>query len=912
MSGRRVVDISVRVVLVLAVLFTGLGAALVMAGRSQHSAEVSRQELATRATIDIRATTRQIVASLSGVAALVRDDGRIDQQTFDAFATGTLAHTPLSALGYERVVPESERMAFEAEIGRPIHRGATTGYSPSAPADQYFAVRFVSPLSATTRSLIGYDIRSEPVRAAAALAARDTGMLQLTRPVRSQTTNVVSVFIVQPLYRPGVPVRTVAERRAAIVGFVTTAFAGSGYLDAARRSFPAGASVEIRDGDDVVAQTTTPVAHRSVARTDNGGRIWTVAVDDHKRADQTAARTLTVGSILLASALAAWFLSAARGDATIRRGASRSQRLAQLGEAIAAAESGEAVARVIVRRAGDVMDAMSTELAIIGPRSNIVLVRRSDSNGNGNGNDGGNANEKRITAGDPLSDAILERRPVLIGDRAALRAAYPSDAAGFESRKVRAIAALPMFSTASTVIGAIGFEWSRPVVFDDSTTALLLTLADIGEQTIERSRASDFRIGSALRMAELARELTAARTIEEIVGAINDKVPPAVDSAMATIALVENDRRVVRLALPIRERDRMAAARALDEQARVGAASAEVGDPFLELGFDLLAPVLDPLRRAEPLLLDRHSLERFPKLRDALLQRDLHTIALLPMAGIGSDLTSVLIVAWATEIGFNVVLSAQLGTIRDLCEQTTERVRLYTSEHHVVVQLQARTLAPFPTVDGLDLAGRYQPASADVGMGGDWYDAFDTGSSVCIVIGDVTGHGIQAVADMTQLRTSISALLRSGLEVAKVFGTVTEMIGNDPAEVRMATAACLEIDPSKRRAHYTSAGHPPMLVRAPDGRATEIGSATQPPIGVPGIAGPGIDLELATGSVIVAYTDGLIERRDEPIDSGIERLRLALEAAEGDVDAIADHLLATCIGNRPTDDDVALVVVRIE
>ena len=111
MSTRRVVDITVRVVLVLAVLFTGLASALVMARRSQRSAEASRRELATRATIDIRATTFQIVASLSGVVALVRDDGRIEQQTFDAFAKSALAHTTLGALGYDRVVGDSERTA---------------------------------------------------------------------------------------------------------------------------------------------------------------------------------------------------------------------------------------------------------------------------------------------------------------------------------------------------------------------------------------------------------------------------------------------------------------------------------------------------------------------------------------------------------------------------------------------------------------------------------------------------------------------------------------------------------------------------------------------------------------------------------------------------------------------------------
>ena len=78
-----------------------------------------------------------------------------------------------------------------------------------------------------------------------------------------------------------------------------------------------------------------------------------------------------------------------------------------------------------------------------------------------------------------------------------------------------------------------------------------------------------------------------------------------------------------------------------------------------------------------------------------------------------------------------------------------------------------------------------------------------------------------------------------------------------------------------------------------------------------GPAGATVVVELEAGTVLVAYTDGLIERRDEDLDSGIERLRLALESAPDDVDGIADHLLANCIGNRPTDDDVALVVVRV-
>ena len=913
-AQRRVGDIALRTVLVVAVLFAGLGAALVMGRRSQRNAEALRSELATRATIDIRATTLQITAALSGVNGLVDAKGRVEERSFDRFAVGALTHTSLGALAYEPVVRGTDRAAFEAQIGRRIHNAAPGTPSPAPPNDVYYPVRFVSPLKDSTRPLLGFDIRSEPVRAAAADAARDTGLVQITKPVRSRPDNLISVFVVQPLYRPGAPLATVAGRRAAHVGFVTTAFSGDRYLAAAVRSFPPGASLEIRDGDQLIAATPSKVVHRAEAQTDTAGRMWTVTVDDHKQADQTPARTLAFGSVLLAGALAMSFFRSARSDAGIRQAARRSQGLAQLGEAVAAAESGEEVARVVVGRAGPVMAAASTELAILDPLSGVMHIRRSDAE-----RDGTASTTRSWADRSPLTDAIRTGKPVLLGSREAIRAAYPEDPAGSDGHRVRAVAALPMFSTARDVIGAVGFEWEHSMTFDDSTTATMLTIADIGEQTIARARASEFRVASAIKMAELARELTAARTIDEIVFAITEKVPPTVDAMTATVALVDDDRKIVRLALPPKERARIAAA---SNGPTAGTSDRPIIDPsdepsggsehYLELGFDLLAPLLAPLRRGEPLMLDRSSLAHFPRLQDALQERDLRTVALLPMMGLSKELTGVLIVAWTLKIDFNVVLSAQLGTIRDLCEQTTERARLYSSEHQVVLQLQARTLAPFPHVEGLQLTGRYKPASADVGMGGDWYDAFDIGTATSIVIGDVTGHGIQAVADMTQLRTSISALLRAGINVTKVFATVTDMICNDPLDkMRMATAACLLIDPSKRRAHYASAGHPPMLVRSPNGHANEIGIATQPPIGVPGPAGAGVDIDLEAGSIIVAYTDGLIERRDEDIDRGIERLRLALESAPHDVDAIADHLLATCIGTRPTDDDVALVVIRI-
>ena len=315
------------------------------------------------------------------------------------------------------------------------------------------------------------------------------------------------------------------------------------------------------------------------------------------------------------------FLDAARSDLTIRRAARRSHGLAFLGESIAAVESGDAVARVIVERAGPVMGADRTALASIDPVTGAMVVRRGESGG---------AVTSPLAESHPLATAIRTGRPVLLNDRAALRQLDPGEDAGSDAGPARAVAALPMFSTANLVIGAVGFEWDRAMTFDEATTSTMLTIADIAEQTVERARATEFRIGSAVKMAELARELTAARTFDEVVVAVNDKVPPAVDGMTATLAFIDHDRKVARVALPKRERARIAAKAGLTLSDPPASA-----DRYLELGFDVLGPLLTPLLRGDPLMLDRASIDRFPLLRDSLRERSLRTVAMLPMMGAG-------------------------------------------------------------------------------------------------------------------------------------------------------------------------------------------------------------------------------------------------------------------------------------
>jgi serine phosphatase RsbU (regulator of sigma subunit) len=133
----------------------------------------------------------------------------------------------------------------------------------------------------------------------------------------------------------------------------------------------------------------------------------------------------------------------------------------------------------------------------------------------------------------------------------------------------------------------------------------------------------------------------------------------------------------------------------------------------------------------------------------------------------------------------------------------------------------------------------------------------------------------------------------------------------------VATAALVEIDTAARRLRYATAGHPPPLLRTPAGAIRLLEHANVPVIGVAVTPRTAPPEPFPAGSVLVMYTDGLVERRGESLDAGLERLVGALDAAARDAtgaaapaDAIADHLLRTLLDEETLGDDVALTVVR--
>ncbi|MFF4214075.1 SpoIIE family protein phosphatase [Streptomyces sp. NPDC001796] len=251
-----------------------------------------------------------------------------------------------------------------------------------------------------------------------------------------------------------------------------------------------------------------------------------------------------------------------------------------------------------------------------------------------------------------------------------------------------------------------------------------------------------------------------------------------------------------------------------------------------------------------------------------------------------------------------------------------DNARRYTREHNTALALQ-RSLLPRgrPEQNAVEVAYRYLPAQA--GVGGDWFDVIPlSGARVALVVGDVVGHGLHAAATMGRLRTAVHNFCSLDLPPDDLLTHLDDLVGRldrgegwavEPTypDAGIVGATCLYAvyDPVSRRCTFTRAGHPVPAVVGPDGSVDFVDLPSGPPLGLGGTPFETVELELAEGSQLVLYTDGLIEDRVRDIDTGLDKLRSVLacpgRAPEDTCEAVLDALLPS----RPSD-DVALLVAR--
>ncbi|MBV6698322.1 SpoIIE family protein phosphatase [Kitasatospora aureofaciens] len=247
-----------------------------------------------------------------------------------------------------------------------------------------------------------------------------------------------------------------------------------------------------------------------------------------------------------------------------------------------------------------------------------------------------------------------------------------------------------------------------------------------------------------------------------------------------------------------------------------------------------------------------------------------------------------------------------------------DNARRYTREHAMAVTLQ-HSLLPrsLPVQSALDVAHRYLPAQE--GVGGDWFDVIPLpGARVALVVGDVVGHGLHAAATMGRLRTAIHNFSTLDLPPDELLGHLDDLViridqdetaDGEGAELAGATCLYAIYDPVSRRCTLASAGHPPPAVVGPDGRVEFPELPTGPPLGLAVLPFETAELEVAEGSRLVLYTDGLVEDRERDIGEGLEQLRAALTGPPRTPEQTCADVLGAMLPERPQD-DIALLVAR--
>jgi GAF domain-containing protein len=251
-------------------------------------------------------------------------------------------------------------------------------------------------------------------------------------------------------------------------------------------------------------------------------------------------------------------------------------------------------------------------------------------------------------------------------------------------------------------------------------------------------------------------------------------------------------------------------------------------------------------------------------------------------------------------------------TLAELAGQALERARLYEAEHAAAHQLQQALLPRIPPeLPGAGIGVRYRPAERSHDVGGDWYDAFELpGGRLGFAVGDVVGHDLDAAVAMGRLQQLLRYVAMAGARPAEVLQALDAAC---PAitGTNFATLGYAEYWPAEDVVAYACAGHPPPLLVI-DGHAAYLNDGRSAPLGFGDSARPEARLTARPGAMLVLYSDGLIERRREIIDRGLDRLAaLAASLAGTDAQHWADSLLTGMTDGQIISDDAVVACFHL-
>ncbi|MDP9224916.1 MAG: SpoIIE family protein phosphatase [Actinomycetota bacterium] len=302
---------------------------------------------------------------------------------------------------------------------------------------------------------------------------------------------------------------------------------------------------------------------------------------------------------------------------------------------------------------------------------------------------------------------------------------------------------------------------------------------------------------------------------------------------------------------------------------------------------------------------------------------DARNMAVLPLSVAGELSGAVVLLSVSPRPPYEVGDLRFLELAATRAGSAVGHLRLFRRQRQITLDLQHALLPEVPSaIPNLDVAVRYLAGSADVEIGGDWWDIQYLGDGhTGIGLGDVAGKGIGAAVVMGQARSAMRAASLAGLSPARVLALLDQQLaglldspvrlGTEPPPT-FATAVYAVLDTVNEELRVANAGHPPLLVRLPDGTVSRVQAPPGLPLGLGGAGFDELDVPFPTGSLVLGFTDGLVETRSEGIEAGLRSVEnfLVLSSAECDVEKIAEGVLHAVRRGHGLDDDVALIVIR--
>ncbi|MEU7469031.1 SpoIIE family protein phosphatase [Streptomyces sp. NPDC044984] len=406
-----------------------------------------------------------------------------------------------------------------------------------------------------------------------------------------------------------------------------------------------------------------------------------------------------------------------------------------------------------------------------------------------------------------------------------------------------------------------------------------------------RSGQGQPRLVTITQVLGLAGALTEAVGVQDVVQLVADEIVPAVGSQ----GLVMLGSRAGRL-------------RILGHQ---GYADARVVERFDGMPLSEPTPGSQVLRSGVPAFFE--SREEVERLYPALLVNpsEFAAWAYLPLIASGRPVGTC-VLSYAAPHHFATEERAVLTNLAGLIAQALERALLYDAKHRLAHGLQEALLPhTLPSLAGIEAAARYLPATQGMEIGGDFYDLVPAQGTAAAVIGDVQGHNVTAAGLMGQVRTAVRAYTAVGQAPEEVMRSTNRLLLELGADL-FASCLYLRLDPAHGRAVMSRAGHPPPLLRRPDGRVRVLDLAGGPLLGIDGSAVyPSTEVGLSPGSLLVLYTDGLVESPGADFEDAVADLcRRLTGLGDLSLDDLADALVRHGADAENRLDDIALLLLR--